>query len=128
MFKTFFGIMLLLFGGLIFFNVLGLGWIVRIVLSILIVSYAINKIKRADRSTEKGFGIVALIFGVILFFGGVHMIFGLLIGLALIYFGMNMMKRSKENNVTKGTFAMCGNTTSMKEDAFDLEWNKKMKN
>lgn len=127
MFKTFFGIMLLLLGGLIFFNVLGLGWLVRIIISILIVSYAINKMKHAETSTEKGFGIVALIIGVLLFFGGVHMIFGLLIGLALIYFGFNMMNRDKKSSATKETFAVCGNTGSIQEDAFDLEWNKKMK-
>lgn len=124
--KTFFGVMLLLFGGLLFFNVLGLGWFLRLVISLVIITFAMNKIKQAKTPTQKGFGIAVFLFGVLLFFGGVHLLFGLLVGLSLIFVGFKMLKRDNVRDAPEDKLTFQGNTP-VHEDAFDIKWNKKMK-
>ena len=124
--KTVFGMIFLLFGGLIFFNVLGLGWLVRLVFSLVIIVYAINKLKQTETSKQKGFWIVILLFGMLLLFGGVHLLFGLLVGLSLIFVGFKIVKSDDRFNAPGDPLKLYGNT-AMYEDAFDIEWNKRMK-
>ncbi|PWA12174.1 hypothetical protein DCC39_06995 [Pueribacillus theae] len=128
-FKSFIGLALLALGGVIFLNVLGFqgGWFIRTLLAIFIVGYAFKKIKQAESSTQKGFGIAVLLFGILMFFGAVHIIFGLLFGLVFIYFGLKMMGKNSKR-ATKEPLEVYGNTAAINEDAFDIEWNKKMNN
>ncbi len=121
------GVVLLFLGGLLFFNLLGLGWLIRVVISLFIIIYATKKLNRAETSTHKGVAIAALIFGILLLFGGVHKLFGLMVGIGLVYVGMKLFKRDEPQNASNNMLNMPRNTISVQEDAFDKEWNKKMK-
>lgn len=120
--KTFFGVMLLVFGAMLLFHVLGLSWIFRVFISLAIVIYGLKKIQRAETSLQKGLGIGLLLLGFLLFFGGFHVLIGLSFGSLLIYVGIKILKRNEKED--KLTFQ--GNVL-VQEDVFDIEWNKKMK-
>lgn len=124
--KTLVGVMLLLFGSLLFLNVLGLGWVFRLFISLFIIIYAINKLKKAETSTQKAFASIILLFGIFLFFGGVPLLFGILVGLALIFLGVSLLKRANERDTPKDNVSLQGNS-AIYDDAFDMEWNKKMR-
>lgn len=124
--KTVFGIILLAFGGMLLFHALGLGWIFKLLISLAIVVYGLKKIQRAETTTQKGMGIVVLLFGFLLFFGGAHVLIGLLVGLTLIFVGMKLLKQNDKSPPLDDKLALHGNA-SVQEDAFDIEWNKKMK-
>ena len=123
----FFGMTLLLIGVLLFLNVLGLGWLFRFLLALLIIIFAMNKIKKAETSKQKTIGIAALLFGLLLLAGGFHVLFGLLLGLAFIYIGYQMLKRDHGRDALHDKLTFQGNSSSVYEDPFDMEWNKKMK-
>lgn len=124
--KIFFGIMLLVFGGMLLFHVLGLGWIFKLLISLAIIIYGLKKLQRAETSMQKGLGIGLLLFGFLLFFGGVNVLIGLLVGFTLIFAGIKLLKQNHTRNSLEDKLTMQGNL-SVQEDAFDIEWNKKMK-
>lgn len=124
--KTLFGIMLLAFGGMLLFHVLGLGWIFKLLIFLAIVVYGLKKIHHAETMTQKGLGIVILLFGFLLLIGGANVLIGLLVGFTLIFVGVKLIKQNDNSHQLKEKLTLQGNV-SVHEDAFDREWNEKMK-
>ena len=126
--KTVVGIVLLIIGGNLFLNMLGihLGNVIGLVIGVLLVFYGYQKWKGEDGNGSKLIGLITLLFGTLLLLGSTKMLGGIIVAAIIIYFGYRMLISSTNSNV--GVHMEKDMVQDNWTDSFDEEWQRIMKN
>jgi len=126
--KILIGFVMLAVGGMLLLSAIGLhaGWLIRLIVSLLIIVYGVKKIRRANTKLQKGWGIALFVFGILMLIGAAHLFIGIAIAVLLMYFGLKVMKNESKPHREQAMGAWEGAAATVQEDAFDVEWNKRM--
>ncbi|MGO4887328.1 LiaF transmembrane domain-containing protein [Anaerobacillus sp. MEB173] len=125
--KTVFGMILLLIGVSIVLQLIGIsiGYLLRMIIPILLIIYGYKKWNLAETKFQKFFGMIVLLFGVLLLLGAAHLFIGLIVAGLIMYFGYSIMKGKQDDSVVKNDpIEVKGQRES--KDLFDEEWDRFM--
>lgn len=88
------GIVLVIIGALMLLGQLGVnvGWIVALVIAGFLIFKGWSMYKHGESSGKRGFGIFLMVIGLLWMTGLLHVLLGLAIAAAIIYFGWKMLK------------------------------------
>ncbi|WP_078552634.1 LiaF transmembrane domain-containing protein [Bacillus alkalicellulosilyticus] len=125
--KIIFGAILLLIGGNILLSTLGihLGGLLGVAFAGLLIWYGYSKMKTAETKGAKTFGTIILIFGILMLIGKAHMIVGMVIAGAIIYYGIKLVKRETQQAAPTNHSSDEDLTVDFKaDDSFEHEWKR----
>ncbi|MGG1664288.1 LiaF transmembrane domain-containing protein [Brevibacillus sp. NRS-1366] len=121
--KILLGLVLLLIGGLVLLDQLGIdsGDLIGVLIPVVIMLYGARKVMGSSGS--RFWGVLVFLFGLLMLFGKLHLLFHSILAIGVIYLGYRLLRPQPEPKEAPKAWERQWAKGILKEDSLD-DWEK----